>query len=291
MSVNSARLLLIAVFVARGTSFLFSKVLMEGMSPMSILAVRFLMAFAILAVIFHRRLLACDRRSFRGGVILGLLYTVCMTFEMYGIRLIDTGVGALIENMAIVLVPIFAAVMTRSLPRAVTMFCAVVAVVGVGFLSITQSQSENGGLGIVLIILAALTYAVCIMATEAVSRDADPVNIGIVQLGVMGAISLVASVGMGDFGLPQTGHQWIMLLFLVLIPSCFGFAFQPVGQKYLPAEEAAVITVINPLTASIMGILVAGEGMSISKGIGYVLIIFSLALYMTRGQSAVEKTE
>ena len=47
-----------------------------------------------------------------------------------------------------------------------------------------------------------------------------------------------------------------MMLMLVVVCSCFGFAFQPVGQKYVPAETAAVFTVVNPLTASILGITI-----------------------------------
>ena len=57
MNRTKARLLLLAVFVARGTSFLFSKTLMNTMPPMSVLAVRFLAAFAVLAAIFHKKLL------------------------------------------------------------------------------------------------------------------------------------------------------------------------------------------------------------------------------------------
>ena len=47
---TQASILLIAVFMARGTSFLFSKTLMGSMTPMSILAVRFILAFLVLAV-------------------------------------------------------------------------------------------------------------------------------------------------------------------------------------------------------------------------------------------------
>ena len=133
----SAKLLLTAVFVARGTSFLFSKILMNTMSPMNILAVRFILAFLVLAVIFHKKLLACSKNSLKGGLILGVLYTVCMIFEMYGLRLIDSGVSSLIENMAIVMVPIYAAILTRTLPKKKTMLCALLAVIGVGCLSLT----------------------------------------------------------------------------------------------------------------------------------------------------------
>lgn len=286
MSKHNARLLLIAVFVARGTSFLFSKTLMRTMPPLSILAVRFMLSFLILAVIFHQKLLHCDRRSFRGGVILGVLYTICMVFEMFGLRLIDSGVSSLIENMAIILVPIFTAVLTRTLPRRKTLFCALLAVIGVAFLSLTQRSGGNGGFGVFLAILAAITYAFCIMATEKVSQDADPIAIGMIQLGTMGVLSLISSLFTGSFTLPRTGNEWLMLLLLVLLCSCFGFAFQPLGQKYLPAEEAAVLTVMNPLTASIMGIVIAGESLSAFKIIGYILILAALLYYNIKPRQA-----
>ena len=210
---------------------------------------------------------------------MGVLYTVCMFFEMFGLRLIESGVSALIENMAIVLVPVLAAVLSRSLPRAKTMICALVAVVGVGFLSLTQRGGAHSGLGIFLILMAAVTYAICIMTTEKVSRGADPLTVGAVQLGTMGVLSLVVTLALGEFSLPQSGAQWGMMLMLVLVCSCFGFAFQPLGQKYLRAEEAAVLTVLNPFTASIMGILIAGESVGVAKVTGYILILAALVFY------------
>ncbi|MBR4789514.1 MAG: EamA family transporter, partial [Treponema sp.] len=117
MNKTSASILLILVFMARGTSFLFSKTLMQTMTPMSVLAVRFILAFIVLAIIFNKKLFSCDKRCLKNGFILGTLYTICMTFEMYGLRLVDTGVSSLIENMAIVLVPLYVALYTRSLPK------------------------------------------------------------------------------------------------------------------------------------------------------------------------------
>ena len=279
MSKTTASILLIFVFMARGTSFLFSKTLMKDMMPMSVLAVRFVLAFLILALIFHKKLLNVDKKCFKNGVILGLLYTICMTFEMYGLRLTDTGVSSLIENMAIVLVPLYVAVYTRTLPKGKTMFCAILAVVGVGFLSLDQGRSSGGGLGIVLVILAAMTYAVCILFTEKISHDSDPVTIGVIQLGTMGFACLIISLLTGGTDLPKTGSQWTMMLILVLICSCFGFAFQPLGQKYLEAENAAVLTVVNPFTASVLGVAVAGERITGIKMIGFVLILGALIIY------------
>ena len=279
MNQSGAKLLLISVFIARGTSFLFSKSLMETMEPMSILALRFILAFLVLAVVFYKRMRHLEKSTIKGGLILGLLYTICMMFEMYGLRLLDSGVSALIENMAILFVPIYVALWTRTWPRAKTLFCAVLAIAGVGLLSISQMEMKSGTLGIFLIICAALTYGFCILATEKVSKDGDPVAIGIIQLGVMGVLSLIVALLTESFTMPAGKIQWTMLLFLVLICSCFGFTFQPVGQRYLPAETAAVLTVINPFAASIMGVLVAHEALTIAKGAGYIVILLALVIY------------
>ena len=279
MRQSSAKLLLISVFTARGTSFLFSKSLMGTMSPMSILALRFILAFLILTLVFYKKLKNLRMPTLRGGLILGLLYTICMMFEMYGLRLLDSGVSALIENMAILFVPIYVALWTRTWPRAKTLFCAVLAIAGVGLLSISQMEMKSGSLGIFLIICAALTYGFCILATEKVAKDGDPVAIGIIQLGVMGFLSLAVALLTESFTMPSSQNQWTMLLFLVLICSCFGFTFQPVGQRYLPAETAAVLTVINPFAASIMGVLVAHEGLTFAKGAGYIVILLALVIY------------
>ena len=285
MSKTGAKFLLTAVFIARGSSFLFSKSLMGSMPPMSILAVRFILAFLILALVFHKNLRNLDGATLRGGLILGLLYTICMIFEMYGLRLVDSGVSALIENMAILFVPLYVAAWTCTLPKRKTIFCAVVAIAGVGLLSLSQMSFDNGLLGIFLIICAALTYGFCIIATDKVSKEGEPVAIGIIQMGVMGFLSLIVALFTEGLALPSGQNQWIMLLFLVLICSCFGFTFQPMGQKYVSAEVAAVFTVINPLTASIMGVVIAHEGLTLAKGAGYVLILLALLIYNKNNHS------
>ena len=71
LSIRQAELLMAAVIIARSTSFVLSKLTVASMSPFNILAVRFLSAFALLLILFWRRLKVCTRRVFQNGVILG----------------------------------------------------------------------------------------------------------------------------------------------------------------------------------------------------------------------------
>lgn len=291
MDIAKARILLAAVFVARGTSFLFSKILLQNMSPMSIIGVRFVLSFLILAALFPKKLRDCSRVSLKGGVLLGILYTLCMVFEMFGLRLIDSGVSALVEHTAIVMVPVFLAVLTRKLPKRKTMFSTVLAFIGVGLLSVTQGQSPGGAFGIVLSLFAAVTFACAIIVTGRFSREGDPITIGMIQLGTMGVLCVIAAFAARHPELPKTPEQWVMMLLLVLLCSCFGFAFQPLAQKYVPEEETAVMTVVNPLTATILGIIAAHESVSVSKVAGAVLVLSALFIYnMGTGAEGPEGT-
>lgn len=168
MDIAKARILLAAVFVARGTSFLFSKILLQNMSPMSIIGVRFVLSFLILAALFPKKLRDCSRVSLKGGVLLGILYTMCMVFEMFGL------------------------------------------------LSVTQGESPGGAFGIVLSLFAAVTFACAIIVTGRFSREGDPITIGMIQLGTMGVLCVIAAFAARHPELPKTPEQWVMMLLLVL---------------------------------------------------------------------------
>lgn len=279
MKKTTAKILLLSAFMSRGTSFIFLKYLLGTMSPLSIIAVRFTTAFLVLAVIFHNKLLQCSKKTLIHGIILGTLYTIVMTFELNGLKYIESGVSSLIENMAIILVPIYIAIFTRTLPKKKTILCAILAVVGVGFLTITQINLAGGEKGIILTICAALTYAGCIILTGKFVKNDDPISLGIIQIGAESILSLIIVFSSRSIVLPQGGQQWLMLLFLAVICTCYGFTVQPIGQRVLPAETAAVFTVSNPLTASILGIIIAGDSISIAKIIGYIIILTTLIIY------------
>ena len=71
MSRRVSELLLASVIAARATSYLFSKLILQGMGVFNLMAVRFLLAFALLAVPFFPRLRRMDRRTLLGGAIMG----------------------------------------------------------------------------------------------------------------------------------------------------------------------------------------------------------------------------
>ena len=81
MTRTQAELLLAAVIIARSTSYVLTKVGLQDMGKFTLLAVRFLLAFAFLAVLFRRRLLQIDRRTLLSGLAMGGIYFCVMTAD------------------------------------------------------------------------------------------------------------------------------------------------------------------------------------------------------------------
>lgn len=281
MTRKQSEQLLAAVIIARSTSYIFSKMAMNSLQPFNLLAVRFLLAVSILVILFHKKLRTIDRNTFVGGAIMGSIFTLVMTMEMFGLRKTDTATTSFIENSAVAFVPILEGILLRKFPEKRTIISVVLALTGIGFLTLGKS----GGLlrpGCLYLLMAVLFYAAAIITTGYFSKKYDPLLLGIVQVGTMGVWTLLASLLTEQTRLPQTGAEWEMIGTLAVVGSCFGFTLQPVAQRGTTAEVAGMMCAINPMSASILGALVLHEQMTSSKLLGCLLIMGGLLVHFAR---------
>ena len=80
-STKKYELLLIAVIAARATSFIFSKMILESLTPFNILAVRFIIAFILLALIFNKTVRSLTRRDWLAGLAIGTAFFITMALN------------------------------------------------------------------------------------------------------------------------------------------------------------------------------------------------------------------
>lgn len=282
MDIKKAKLLMIVIMMARGTGFLFSKSLLADFHPFNVLGVRFTIAFVILALIYNKKWKGLDKNTLIGGLILGIFYTLVMSLEMYSLQRIDTGTTSFTAHAAIIIVPFYEFLIFHKKPEKKTLFCALLALAGIGCLSLYNGFGHVNP-GIVFAICEAFSYAACILITSIVSRKGDPALQGTIQLGTMGFLTICLSKFVtGQVMLPWKTSHIIMFLCVALICSCFGFAMQPLAQKYLDADTAAMMTAINPMTASILGIVIAHENHSFTKIFGYILILSAILIRLKK---------
>ena len=292
ISFRTGCLLMASLSIARGSSFLFSKSLLGSMEPLNLLGMRFMLAFLILFVLFSRKVFAdikLNPHVIHASLLLGGVYFLCMAAELVGLQYTTASTCSFLENSAIVIVPILEAILLRRFPKPIILASTIITFIGIGLIVLCGSANGtsvggsilfggNLGLGEILCMIAALTYAAAIIITDRISKKYDPLTLGILYVGFMGLLGLVSSFLFETPHLPQSGFEWSMLMALAILCTAFGFTIQPVAQKPLSSESAGIICAINPLTTAVLGWLLMGDALGSSGIAGAVLIIMGIIL-------------
>lgn len=269
--------LFIILTLARSTSFMFTKKLLEDMQTFNILAVRFILAFILLFLIFFKKMIHIDRRTLLGGIAIGVAFFATMAGETLALNTLDSSTTSFIEHAAIVLVPIFESILTRKLPKALIIICDIITLVGIGFLTLS-----TGGIrlepGEIIALLTAIVYAWGVIITNRCSQHGKTIELGVIQIGTMGILSLFATLIFEKPKLPWQTNQWLYLAYLIIICTGFAFTLQPLAQSHLSSEMAALLCAVNPLGAAICGAVFLHETFAVAEIIGSILIMSGIVL-------------
>ncbi|MET0673411.1 MAG: EamA family transporter [Microbacterium pygmaeum] len=171
--------------------------------------------------------------------------------------------------------------LTRRVPSATWMLATALATVGVALLGFGGEAGGTGGtdpIGVLGSIGAGASFAVIANAQRRLLDSGwDPFTV----VGGMGASSAILSA----FVLPFVDISWmgttaglVMALWLGLATISIAYVLFTWGLGGLTAATAATLTLGEPLTASILGITVLGERLSVLAIIGLLVLAFGLAL-------------
>ena len=166
---RQSEILLAAVISARATSMLFSKIVLAGMDVFNLMALRSLIAFALLIPLFHKQIFSATQKEIRAGCIMGSLFFLTMATELASLRYAPTSAVAFLQNTAIVIVPFLQAVLLRRLPEKRAIAASLICLAGVALL--TLAGSSGPAIGIVLAMASAFAYAFTIIATDRLSHS------------------------------------------------------------------------------------------------------------------------
>ena len=275
MSRRQAELLLAAVILTRSTGYLFSKAGIESLGIFNLLAARFLLAFALLSIIFFRRFKAVKPCDILRGAVLGGVFALVMALELTALKTTDTSTASFLENTAIIFVPLIEALLLHKAPERAALISAAAAIAGVALLTL-GSGSFGFTAGELYCLCAALVYAAAIIITDRFSRRGDGLMMGVMQVGFIGIYALAASFIFEAPRLPSGGTEWGVIFALAIVCTCVGFTFQPVAQAHLSSECAGLFCALSPVFASLLGVVFLGEPVTLQGVFGSALILFSL---------------
>jgi DME family drug/metabolite transporter len=134
--------------------------------------------------------------------------------------------------------------------------------------------------GAALALLAGIAYAVYAVVTKAGLARSRPLPIAAMNFAIA-AVLLTPALSWTDAPARQIVLGWPWLLYLGVVATGAAYAAYSIGLRTVPASVAGVVALVEPLTATLLGVLVFGERLGAAGVAGAVLLLAALGLLTT----------
>lgn len=270
-----ALLALVLVTAIWGYTFVPMKDAVAVYPLFAFLAVRFLIAAAVLTVPAAPRLRSLGRRGAVAGTGLGLLLALGYWLQTAGLERTTVSNAGFITGLYVVFTPLLGFVLFRTrVGRAIWVGVAL-ALAGLAMLS-GVGAGDSGGDLLVLLGSAAYSLQIALMERYAPRHDA----LAFTQAEMVAAFCgfAVVTVAAGDVELPRGATVWFALLVTGIFASALGFLVQTWAQRRLSAARTALAFAMEPVWAGLFGFWLAGDRLGVLGWGGCAVIMAGIAV-------------
>ncbi len=257
-----------------GSTFFLIKDVLETLPVADFLAVRFWIAAVVMVVAFWPQLRRLDRRGWRRGAVLGLLYGVAQLLQTAGLATTDASVSGFITGMYVVLTPVLGVLLLRHKAPASTWVAVVLATVGLAVLSL---RGLSAGTGEAVTLLAALVYALHIVGLGRWSHPRAALGLSTVQVLVIAVVCSVAAVPDG-LTVPSGPSAWGAVLYMALVAGAGALVVQTWAQGHMTATRAAIVMTTEPVFAALFAVGLGGESLGPRVLFGGAMVLAAMYL-------------
>lgn len=139
--------------------------------------------------------------------------------------------------------------------------------------------------GALLALGAGLAYAVYVVVAKAGLARTAPLPLTAATFAVA-AVAMTPALAWVPAPLAQAARGWPWLLYLGTVATAGAYALYAAGLRRVPAAAAGVVTLLEPLTATLLGVLAFGERLSAAGVGGAALLLAALTLLLRSGSAS-----
>ncbi|MEO8025188.1 MAG: DMT family transporter [Bryobacteraceae bacterium] len=273
-----ADLALVVIAFIWGATFITTKSALAHSSVILFLAIRFSIASVALAGVYlFQREGWGGWRAVGGGTAAGTCLFAGYILQTIGLKYTTATKTGFITGLYVVVVPLLAACVYRTVPRLLEV--AGVAMAGLGMALMTLPK-EGWALerGDALVALSTIPYAAHLLLVVRFARWCSPVALGFYQAATGAVIGLVVYRWAEEPFIQWDGQLVAALLITGLLATAGAFTLLSWAQRSTTATRSAVILTLEPLFAWLTSLMVAGEQLSLRAGGGAILILAGILL-------------
>lgn len=275
-----ADLMLVLVTFFWGSSYYMMDLSLEEVDAFNLNAYRFLGAFAIAAIVFHKRMKHISANTLKGSLLVGLSLFFVYIGATFGVKMTSLSKSAFLCDLTVIIVPILEFFVLKKKIGKKTLFSVLLCLAGIMLMTLNSDLSLNRGelAGNLLCVMCAFFYAVDLLITDKFVKkeDVDAFQLGVLELGFTGVFMLIATLIFEDFKTPSTPAVWGSVIFLTVFCTGFAFIMQSVAQKDTVPSHVGIIFTLEPVFAAIVAVVFAHDVMTLREYIGAALMVVSI---------------
>ena len=270
-------LMMLAATMIFGAMTIFSKQILAELEVFNMVALRFLIAFAVCFVIFRKRYRAVDRELTFHALVIGtflFLAYLCMTV---GCKYTTASNAGFMMSLVAFFTPLIVWVQEKKAPSGRQTASIFITLIGVSLMCLSGTLSLNKG--DLVCIGSAFFYAFQMLYTERYAEKHDPVVLGTFQLIFVAVFGFIFSMILeNDFRLPVSAAGWGQLLYLALGCGALGFILQTTAEKLSSAGHTTIIYASQPVFVAVFSYLMLGEPITLRQIAGIIIVFIGVLI-------------
>jgi drug/metabolite transporter (DMT)-like permease len=271
---RAAVVVLVAVCVVWGSTFVVVKHAVERMPVMDFLGWRFAIAALAMFVLRPGAVRALSPVARRRAIVLGLLLAAGYVAQTFGLERAPATVSGFITGLFVVFTPLCSGLLLRRKVSGMAWFAVGVATCGLALLSL---RGMSVGTGEAITLLCAVAFALHIVGLGEWSTPGDAYGLAVIQLATVAILSIVISAP-STLAPPPDAGVWGAILLTSLGATAFGFWGQTWAQAHLHPTRAAVVMTMEPVFAGVFGVAIGGDDLTVRTVIGALLVLAAMYL-------------
>lgn len=289
--------LLILTAMIWGTAFVFQRVGMESIEPITFNAARMALAAVAVGAVsampiasekerlasYSAQQCARYRRdTIVGGICCGAFLAAASIFQQMGVVYTTAGKAGFITAMYMLLVPVINFVFFKKRNSAVVWLAVLLGVVGMYLLCMTEGFSL--GRGDTLVCICAVLFSGHILCCDHFVKLGNPIRISAIQFASCTAISSVAALILERPSWDKIVSAIVPILYCGIVSGGVGYTLQIVAQKFTDPTVASLLMSLESVFAVIAGAILLGERMTPRELLGCVIMFAAIVLVQIRGE-------
>ncbi len=252
-----------------------------GMGVDSVLFYRYLLAVLMLGglMLVRRQSFALSRRDLAPLVVMGLLFSFSSFFLFESYNHMDAGIASTILFLYPVLVAVIMAMGFHERVTMTTVFSIALAFGGISMLYKGGDGQTLSMIGVLLVFLSSLCYAIYIVGVNRSTLKELPVEKLTFYALLFGLSLFVVRLRFcADLQAIPSVPLWINAFSLALFPTIISLVTMAGAIRLIGSTPTAILGALEPVTALFFGVVVFGEQLTLRILLGVALILIAVTL-------------